>query len=221
MDVTFPAELEQFIDLCVAEGFYVDRAEVIRDAVRRLLEEMSSNEYEATTSHLVASFESNDDGGFASLSAALEGLDGEDVAVPETGDELIDLLASTRERLLALLSRVEQDILHNTASGSSAGQLDVSTGVGSAEAYVTLRLPRSESSGVWRAQALAAPRGPLVLGDLEYARGDVLLAIAEVNEAQAQRLQEVLDAQATTTRMLSELLRQVSDSNAEVARKLR
>jgi hypothetical protein len=24
MDVTFPAELQQFVDLCVDEGFYVD-----------------------------------------------------------------------------------------------------------------------------------------------------------------------------------------------------
>ncbi|MGE0686275.1 MAG: type II toxin-antitoxin system ParD family antitoxin [Dehalococcoidia bacterium] len=221
MDVTFPAELEQFIDLCVAEGFYVDRGEVVRDAVRRLLEEMSSDEYEAPTSHLVASSEGEDDGGFASLSAAVEGLGGDDVVVPETGDELIDLLVSTRERLLALLELVELDILHNTASGSAAGALDVSTGVGSTEAYVTIRLPRSESPGTWRTQALAAPRGPLVLADLGFARSDVLLAIAEVNEAQAQRIEQVLDAQAGTTRLLSDLLRQISDSNAEVARKLR
>jgi Arc/MetJ-type ribon-helix-helix transcriptional regulator len=221
MDVTFPAELQQFVDLCVDEGFYVDSGEVVRDAVRRLLEEMSSDEFEATTSHLIASSESEDDGGFASLFAALGGLDGDGAVVEATGDALIDLLHLTRERLLSVLERVERDILQNSGDGTTAERLDISAGIGSLESYVTLRIPRSDEPRVWRSQALAAPRGPLLLDDLSYARGDVLEAIAEVNEAQALRLQQLLEGHGAAMRTLAALMRQVSESNAEIAKKLR
>jgi hypothetical protein len=182
---------------------------------------MSSDEFEATTSHLIASSETEDDGGFASLFAALGGLDGDGAAVDATGDALIDLLNLTRERLLSVLERVERDILQNSADGTTAERLDVSTGMGSLESYVTLRIPRSDELGVWRSQALAVPRGPLLLDDLTYARGDVLEAIAEVNEAQALRLQQLLEGHGAAMKMLGALLRQVSESNAEIAKKLR
>jgi Arc/MetJ-type ribon-helix-helix transcriptional regulator len=222
--LTFPDELQQFIDLCVAEGFYADAEDVVRDAVRHLFAEMNVDEDEDLSGDLpVLSAADEADAALASLNAATVDLGVDSVAVQDAvfGDALLGLLGTTQTRLQSLLEAVERDIAASAASGVDNAPVDVSTGIGSPEGYITTRIPRSDEPGVWRSQALAAPRGPLLLDDIEYARGDLLLALSEVNLAKSRRLQSILSAYGRGVETASNALREASEVSAAIAARLR